>query len=81
MTQVLDKRLVYVTGKGGVGKTTVAVALGLAAAHAGRRTLLCEVARGGRMMALFGRDRAAAAETELRERLSALSVDPHKAKQ
>src|SRR3954454_19974548 len=31
MASLLDKRLVYVTGKGGVGKTTVAAALGLAA--------------------------------------------------
>ena len=30
---VLDKRLVFVTGKGGVGKTTVAAALGLVAAR------------------------------------------------
>ena len=78
---MLDKRLVYVTGKGGVGKTTVAAALGLAAARAGRRTLLCEVAHGGRIPALFGRERPAAAETEIRGRLSALSIDPEKAKE
>ena len=35
-----DRRLLYVTGKGGVGKTTVAAALGLAAAQAGRRTIV-----------------------------------------
>ena len=32
---LLDRTLLYVTGKGGVGKTTVAAALGLAAAGAG----------------------------------------------
>ena len=36
MPALLDKRLVFVTGKGGVGKTTVAVALGLAAARHGQ---------------------------------------------
>ncbi|HEX6603207.1 MAG TPA: ArsA-related P-loop ATPase, partial [Solirubrobacterales bacterium] len=40
---LLDKRLVIVTGKGGVGKTTVAVALGLRAAAEGKRTIVCEV--------------------------------------
>jgi len=35
--------LLFVTGKGGVGKTTVAAALGLLAAEQGRRTLVCEV--------------------------------------
>jgi anion-transporting ArsA/GET3 family ATPase len=44
-----DRRLVYVTGKGGVGKTTVAAALGLAAAEAGRRTIVCEVAEQDRV--------------------------------
>ena len=42
MTALLDKRLIVVTGKGGVGKTTVAVALGLAAARAGKRTMVAE---------------------------------------
>jgi anion-transporting ArsA/GET3 family ATPase len=45
MTSVplLDRRMLFVTGKGGVGKTTVAAALALAAASQGRRVLLCEV--------------------------------------
>src|SRR3954465_8386713 len=44
----MDKRLVFVTGKGGVGKATVAAALGLAAAKRGKRTIVCEgAARGG----------------------------------
>jgi len=36
--RLLDRTLLYVTGKGGVGKTTVAASLGLAAAARGRRT-------------------------------------------
>lgn len=43
---VLDRRLIYVTGKGGVGKTTVALALGVAGAEAGKRVLVVEVAEG-----------------------------------
>src|SRR5205085_695653 len=41
---LLRRRLVFVTGKGGVGKSAVAAALALAAARGGRRTLLVEVA-------------------------------------
>src|ERR1700710_125857 len=37
--------LVVVTGKGGVGKSTVAAALGLTAARRGLRTIIAEVAR------------------------------------
>ena len=50
-----DKALVYVTGKGGVGKTTVAAALGLAAAATGRRTIVCEVAEQDRVSRAFAR--------------------------
>ena len=40
----IDRGLIVVTGKGGVGKTTVAAALALVAARAGRRTIALEVA-------------------------------------
>ena len=37
---ILDRRLVFVTGKGGVGKTSTASALALLAAREGRRVLV-----------------------------------------
>lgn len=40
---LLDRHLLFVSGKGGVGKTTIAAALGLLSARTGRRTLVCEV--------------------------------------
>ncbi len=40
----LDRRVLLISGKGGVGRTTVAVALARAAARAGKRTLVCEIA-------------------------------------
>ena len=43
---LLDARLLFVTGKGGVGKTTLAAALALLAARTGRTTLLCAMERG-----------------------------------
>ncbi len=39
----LDRRILLITGKGGVGKTTVALAIARAAARRGRRVLLAEV--------------------------------------
>jgi hypothetical protein len=48
-----DRRLVVVTGKGGTGRTTVAAALGLAAARRGRRTVVAEVGGQRRVPALL----------------------------
>jgi anion-transporting ArsA/GET3 family ATPase len=77
---LLDKRLVVVTGKGGVGKTTVAAALGLIAARSGKRTVICEVAEQERLAGLFGVDESSHEERELAPGLHTVSVDPERAK-
>lgn len=53
MDSLLRKRLVVVTGKGGVGKSSVAAALALWAAEQGLRVLLCEVGSQPRLGALL----------------------------
>ena len=50
---LLDLRLVFVTGKGGVGKTTVAAGLAQLAAEHGKRVLVCETDAKGDVTALF----------------------------
>ncbi len=80
-TSHLHKRLVFVTGKGGVGKTTVAAAIGLAGAGAGRRTIIAEVSEQERITGLFGKPAAGYAETQVAERLSAFSLNPEDAKE
>ena len=54
MTSLLERKLLVVTGKGGVGKTTVAAALGLLAAERGARTIVVEVGDQARLPELFG---------------------------
>jgi anion-transporting ArsA/GET3 family ATPase len=77
MTSLLDRELVFVTGKGGVGKTTVAAALAVAAAREGRRTILCELAGAARGPALLDRATPApGAEDALEERLWATTIEP-----
>jgi len=80
MSALLSRRLLVVTGKGGVGKTTVAAALGLVAARAGKRTIVAEVARRGDVASAFDRDGSEPfEEIELAPNLFHISVDPQDA--
>jgi anion-transporting ArsA/GET3 family ATPase len=76
---LLDKRLIFVTGKGGVGKSTVSAALGVAAAKAGKRTIICEVAQQERISSLFERQGVGYHEVEIAPHLFAFSIDPQRA--
>ncbi len=44
MENLLQKKLVLVTGKGGVGKSTCGLALAVAAARSGKKVLFCDLA-------------------------------------
>ena len=78
---LLDRRLLVVSGKGGVGKTTVAAAIALAAARRQRRTLVAEVAGQQRLQRLFDDvpQDLRRAEAALYPNLDALSIDPQRA--
>jgi anion-transporting ArsA/GET3 family ATPase len=65
---LLSRRLIFVTGKGGVGKTTVALSLGLAGAQAGRRTIVADLGGVGDQ-----------AEVRVAPGLFRISVDPQSA--
>lgn len=74
--ELFERRLLIVVGKGGVGKTTIACALALAASKLGKRTLLAEVDGVGRAAALLGIAPGAIGEARLvRPSLSVMSVD------
>src|SRR4051812_28884371 len=79
MPALLDKRLIVVTGKGGVGRTTISAALGLAAARAGKRTMIAEVAQQERLSRVFRREGLGYSEARLAPNLFGMSVDPQRA--
>jgi anion-transporting ArsA/GET3 family ATPase len=76
---LLEKRLVFVTGKGGVGKSTVATALGLLAARRGLRTIIAELASQERVQRAFEQAGERFQEVELAPGLFTISIDPQDA--
>ncbi len=78
MIPALDRQFVFVTGKGGVGKTTVATALGLAVAARGRRSIVCEVGAQQRVPRLFGLEPpGGGGELEVAPGLATTSIEPN----
>jgi anion-transporting ArsA/GET3 family ATPase len=80
MQSLLERELVVITGKGGVGKTTIAAAIGLLASQRGMRAIVVEVGDQTRLPELFGHPPGVTGgENKLQERLSSISIDPDRA--
>jgi anion-transporting ArsA/GET3 family ATPase len=79
VAKLLDKRLIFVTGKGGVGKSTVAAALGILGARHGLRTMVAELSSQQRVQGLFDRYGEQFEEVQLAPRLFTISIDPEHA--
>jgi anion-transporting ArsA/GET3 family ATPase len=76
---LLDRRLLIVTGKGGVGKSTLSAALALVAARAGKRVLVCEVNAQERVAPLLGAPPTGPRVSEALPGLFTVNVTPHEA--
>ncbi|HYV46348.1 MAG TPA: ArsA family ATPase [Myxococcaceae bacterium] len=76
--RLLDKRLLVVTGKGGVGKSAVAAALALHSARSGKRTLICEINAADRLASLYGKP-VGPELFQVEENLWAVNVHPEEA--
>jgi len=76
LSSLLDRRLVIVTGKGGVGKSTVAASLALRASRAGKRVLVCETNVFERIAPLLGAPPSGSTAREVRQGLFTVDVTP-----
>ncbi len=79
MPGLFERRLIFVTGKGGVGKSTVAIALGMVAARRGLRTIVAELASQDRVRQTFAQSGETFEEVQLADGLFTISIDPESA--
>jgi anion-transporting ArsA/GET3 family ATPase len=73
---LLDRRLILVLGKGGVGRSTMAASIAAACARRGRRTLLYQSNANDRFGDYFGRPTLGPNPTELAPNLWGLNTSP-----
>lgn len=76
---LLDRRFILVTGKGGVGKSTVTAMLAHLSASAGRRTLVCELNTREQVATLFGHAPVGGEITEVAPNLHVVNIEPARA--
>jgi anion-transporting ArsA/GET3 family ATPase len=79
VSDLFTRRLIFVTGKGGVGKSTVATALGLLGARRGLRTIVAELSGQDRVRQSLNRSGDTFQEVELADGLFTISIDPQHA--
>ncbi len=72
---MLSRRLVFVTGKGGVGKSVVAAALARVAASQGKRVLVCEMDDKGSLASYLGRSSLAFEAVEVAPNVMAMAMN------
>src|SRR5436305_6240536 len=72
---LLDHKLLFVSGKGGVGKSTVAAALALLGSQRGKRTLACEIDAKGNLADFFEAGPTDYTPREVQPNLFAMSMD------
>lgn len=78
-SDLLDRRLVVVTGKGGVGKSTVSAALAMLAARRGKRVLVAEVDARERVAPMLGGRPSGPVVRPVLPGISTVNVDPRHA--
>jgi hypothetical protein len=71
-----DRRFIFVTGKGGVGKTTVSAALARALAGRGKRVLIAMCNAKERISSMFASELVGPEIVAVAERIWAVNMDP-----
>src|ERR1700758_4400993 len=73
---ILDRRLLFVSGKGGVGKTVTTAALAVYAFRRRKRVLVVELSPYGRIRDLLGGPELGPEPVEIQPHLDAVRIEP-----
>lgn len=76
---ILDRRLLFVSGKGGVGKTVTTATLALYAFRRRKRVLVVELSPYGRICEFLGGPEPTAEPAEIQPHLELVRIDPRRA--
>jgi anion-transporting ArsA/GET3 family ATPase len=76
---MFDKRLLFITGKGGVGKTTIAASIAIAAKELGLKTLLVEIGITQNLEQIFRKWLPVYDITHIEDGLHVIRIDPLRA--
>ena len=79
MTPLSQRRFLFITGKGGVGKTTVTSALALSLAAKGKRVLCCACNAKERFSTIFGTEPIGADVVPVAKNVWAVNMEPARA--
>ena len=76
---ILDRRLLFVSGKGGVGKTVATAAIALYAFRRRKRVLVVELSPYGRLRELLGGPEPGPEPAEIQPHLELVRIEPRRA--
>lgn len=76
LKKLLNKRLIIVSGKGGVGKTSVSIILAFLSAGLGKKVLLLEMNSSGRIAPFFHVENISHRELTLTNNISLINLSP-----
>ncbi len=76
---ILDRRLLFVSGKGGVGKTVTTAAIALFAFRRRKRVLVVELSPYGRLRELLGGPEPTPEPAEIQPHLELVRIEPRRA--
>src|SRR3954468_18374290 len=77
--ELLEPKILVVSGKGGVGKTTISAALAIVAARRGHKVCVAEVDRKGTLARLLGGRQVAYEPSELLPGVWGMNIVPDRA--